>query len=589
MYSLDRILYIVKKTVSHISIRVSILSFIIIIVSCKTVEKSVIAPVDQPVYNFVKFKEVNNAAVVTAHPEASKIGLEILRKGGNAADAAIAVQFALAVCYPVAGNIGGGGFMVYRSAAGDINALDFREKAPGQAFTDMYLDTEGNPISELSTAGHLAAGVPGSVDGMWEVFQKYSQLKDWKTLVQPSVDLARNGFKLTKKQASSLNNKREDFIKYNTVGSQFVAKETWRAGDDFVQADLAKTFEAIRDKGRDGFYEGWVADKIVEEMKRGNGIINHQDLSDYNSVWREPVVGSYKDLKIISMPPPSSGGLILLQLLKMVEPFELGNYGLHSSQAVHTMVEAERRAYADRATHLGDMDFYPVPSSDLINNEYIQSRMDNFDMDKASKSDDIAAGVFEESEQTTHFSIVDQEGNAVSITTTINTGFGNKVIVGGAGFLLNNEMDDFSAKPGTPNYFGLIGAEANKIEPGKRMLSSMTPTIIEQNGNLKMVVGTPGGSTIITSVYQVIMNVFEFNTTAFDAVQLPRFHHQWKPDLIMYEDDFMPEDLSIKLATKGHELKKRGKIGRVEVIYVNDSGRLEAVADSRGDDHVSGY
>lgn len=552
------------------------------ILSCKT--KSLL-----PLYKLDKSIIAPSAAVVSAHPEATKIGLEVLRDGGNAVDAAIAVQFALAVCYPVAGNIGGGGFMIYRGNDGETAALDFREMAPSKAFSDMYLDDNGDPISDLSLIGHMASGVPGTVDGMVKAFEKYSKLKDWKRLVQPSVDLAANGFKLTERQSKNLNKYMEKFVAYNTAPNAFTARKMWKTGDLLKQTNLSKTMAAIRDQGEDGFYKGWVADKIVEEMQRGNGIISHQDLENYESKWRDPVIDSYKGHNIISMPPPSSGGIILVQMLKMIEPFDIGQYDFQSQEAVHLIVESERRAYADRAIHLGDPDYYNVPLAELVDPTYTASRMANFNMEKASVSDSISNGTFEESEQTTHFSIVDEYGNATSVTTTINTGYGSKVVVGGAGFLLNNEMDDFSAKPGVPNFFGLLGAEANKIEPGKRMLSSMTPTIIEKDNKLKLVVGTPGGSTIITSVYQVILNILEFEMTATDAVHSPRFHHQWKPDLVFLEEDCLSEEVKSELTKKGHTLKPRGKIGKVEAIYVRPDGSLEAVADTRADDHAMGY
>ncbi len=537
----------------------------------------------------VKSIDVPNAAVVTAHPEATKIGFDILKQGGNAIDAAIAVQFALAVCYPVAGNIGGGGFMIYRDKAGNVEALDFREKAPGRAFPDMYLDENGQVIDGLSRKGHLAAGVPGTVDGMVKAFEKYSQLNDWAALVQPAVDLATEGFPITARQAELFTTYMQDFTEANTQENAFTAKETWRKGDLLIQKSLGQTLASIRDKREDGFYKGWVAEAIVAEMDRGNGIISLDDLANYESVWRKPVVGEYRGLRIYSMPPPSSGGLILLQLLKMIEPFPMTDYGFQSTQAVHLMVEAERRAYADRATHLGDPDFYPVPTVALLDEAYIRDRMTSFDPSSASKSEDIAAGDFGESEETTHFSIVDKDRNAVSLTTTINTAYGSKVVVGEAGFFLNNEMDDFSAKPGVPNYFGLVGAEANKIESGKRMLSSMTPTIVEKDGDLKLVVGTPGGSTIITSVFQVMVNIFDFGQTATEAVHNPRFHHQWKPDVLFIEDDCLQVGTQDSLRYMGHELKLRGKIGKVEAILVRDTGSLEAVADSRADDHAMGY
>lgn len=534
--------------------------------------------------------EYQNGAVVTAHPLASKVGVDILKKGGNAVDAAIAVKFALAVVYPNAGNLGGGGFMVYRSKTGEVASLDFREKAPAAAFKDMYLDKDGNPITDLSLYGQLAAGVPGAVAGMDEAFKKYASLS-WKELVQPAIELAEKGFAITKKQASEFNEYKTDFIKFNPNGAAIIKNEEWKEGDIFVQKELAETLKRIAKDGRDGFYKGRTADYIVAEMKRGNGIITHKDLEDYQAIWRQPIVGEYKGHKIISMPPPSSGGIALLALLQSVEKYPLAKWGFQSDSTVRAMVEAERRVYADRATHLGDPDFYRVPVEHLTSAEYNRSRMANVSLAKATSSETIKAGVFPgyESEQTTHYSIVDQDGNAVSLTTTINGSYGSLVWVDGAGFLLNNEMDDFSVKPGTPNMYGLLGGKANSVEPGKRMLSAMTPTIIEKDGKLKMVVGTPGGSTIITSVFQTILNVLEFGMTAQESVSAPRFHHQWKPDRVDVEAKAIDENTRISLEKDGYKIHKRGNIGRVENIIVLPNGKLQAGADHRGDDTAMGY
>ena len=557
------------------------INVIFLLTSCKQAKQS------PQLYNITKSVISDSAAVASAHPLATAIGVDILKSGGNAVDAAIAVQFALAVCYPNAGNIGGGGFMVYRGSNGDISALDYREKAAAAATTDMYLDSVGNPVVEKSLFGHLAAGVPGSVDGMVKAFEKYSKLKDWKKLVQPAIDLALNGYKITAREADNLNEDQEKFKKYN-LGVTAFHKQKWETGDLMVQNELGNTLTAIRDFGRAGFYEGKVADFIVQEMKDGDGIITHQDLKDYNSVWREPIVTSYRGHKVISMPPPSSGGLVLTQLFKMVEPYDLKSMKFHSPAAVHLVAEAERRAYADRAKYMGDPDFYKVPVSSLTDLKYITSRMQDFDARKASKSENIAAGVIESSE-TTHFSIVDADGNAVAVTTTLNGGYGAYTVVRGAGFLLNNEMDDFSVKPGAPNMYGLLGAEANKIQPGKRMLSSMTPTIIEKDGKLKMVVGTPGGSTIPTSVFQTISNVIDFGMDADQAVQSPRFHHQWLPDQIFVEKDAISATDRKALEAIGHVFKERGAIGRVEAIVRRDDGKLHTAADRRGDDDAKGY
>nr|WP_181305957.1 gamma-glutamyltransferase [Rufibacter sp. XAAS-G3-1] len=528
--------------------------------------------------------------VVSAHPEASRIGLEILQKGGNAYDAAVATGFALAVAYPVAGNIGGGGFLVYRKQDGEIGALDYREKAPKAATRDMYLDAQGNVIADASTLGHLAVGVPGAVDGMVAMHQKLGSLP-WAQVVQPAVDLARNGVVLTAREARLLNNTRESFLKVNKFTPPVVKNAPWQKGDVLPLPELASTLERIRDKGRDGFYAGETADLLVKEMRRGGGIISHQDLQEYQSVWRPAITGTYRGYKVISMPPPSSGGIALLQLLNMVEPFDLKQWGWQQPATVHVMAEAQRRVYADRATYLGDPDFFQVPVADLLNTQYLKSRMATFDMERATPSAQVLAGklLARESDQTTHYSIVDQWGNAASVTTTLNGNFGSRVVVEGAGFILNNEMDDFSAKPGVPNMFGLIGGEANAIAPGKRMLSSMTPTILEKDGELFMVVGTPGGSTIITSVFQAILNVVDHGMGMQQAVAAPRFHHQWLPDRIETEAKALSPEVREALQKKGHALQNRGNYGAVDGILRLKDGTWEGGADPRGDDTALGY
>ena len=532
--------------------------------------------------------EYRNGMVVSAHPSASKVGLDILKKGGNAVDAAVAVQFALAVVYPGAGNIGGGGFMVYRTADGDIASIDFREKAPGTASRDMFLNTAGNAIAEKSLYGHLAAGVPGSVDGMVQAHARYGKLS-WAEVVQPSIDLARRGFPITESQANDFTGDQKDFIKYNP-GKTYFIKEKWISGELWLQEDLAHTLELIRDKGREGFYAGEVADLIVAEMHSGGGLISLADLKDYHAVWREPVVGNYKDYKVITMPPPSSGGIALIQLLNSVEQYPLKRWGFNSDSAVQVMVEAERRVYADRASHLGDPDFYKVPQKNLIKPAYSKDRMSTFNWNKATLSSDIIAGkVPVESEETTHFSVVDRQGNAVSITTTLNGGYGSKVFVKGAGFLLNNEMDDFSVKPGSPNMYGLLGGEANAIQPGKRMLSSMTPTILEKDGKLFMIVGTPGGSTIMTSVFQTILNVVEFDQGMQSAVSSKRFHHQWYPDEVVFETQGIDSMIMVRLEKKGYKFRERSAIGRVDAILKTQWGYYEGGADPRGDDTKLGW
>ncbi len=531
-----------------------------------------------------------NGMVVCATPDAAKVGLDILKKGGNAVDAAVAVQFALAVTHPEAGNIGGGGFMVYRSAKGESNTLDFREKAPAAASPNMYLDSAGNVIPDMSILTHQASGVPGSVDGMVEAHRKYGKLK-WADLVQPAIDLARDGFKITRLLAGSLNSHQSQFEKLNPGKTYFLKIGGWKEGDLLIQEDLAKTLELIRDKGRDGFYTGKIADELVEEMKNGNGIISKTDLANYHSVWRKAITGKYKGYKIITMPPPSSGGIALLQLLHSVENYPLHRWGYNQDSTVQLIVEAERRVYADRSKYLGDPDFYKVPVDSLLNPAYIDLRMKSFSWNAATLSSSIQPGSFVgyESDQTTHYSIVDHDGNSVAITTTLNGSFGSKIVVKGAGFLLNNEMDDFSAKPGVPNMFGLIGGKANSIQPGKRMLSSMTPTIIEKDGKLFMVVGTPGGSTIITSVFQTILNVIEFNQDMQQAVDSKRFHHQWLPDNVNVERGALIETVIDKLKQKGYKIIIGGPSGRVDAILITKDGYYQGGADPRGDDTKLGY
>ncbi len=533
----------------------------------------------------------DSAMVVSAHPLASKVGATILKKGGNAIDAGVAVQFALAVVYPVAGNIGGGGFLIYRDKNGQVDALDFREKAPALATRDMYLDSVDQVINNLSLRGHLAAGVPGSVAGMVEAHRKYGQLP-WEELIQPAIELAENGFLLTAREARLLNSNLADFTEFNSVLPENVINhEGWEEGNKIYYEDLGRTLKRIQENGKDGFYKGKTAELLVEEMNRGEGIITLEDLANYNAVWRAPLVGEYRGHEIISMPPPSSGGVALLQLLSSVEPYGIGNWGHNKAETIHVITEAERRVYADRATHLGDPDFWEVPVESLIEDIYNANRMVNFSEDSVTRSHLISAGIPTpiESESTTHFSIVDKEGNAVSITTTLNGGFGSKVFVAEAGFLLNNEMDDFSIKPGVPNYYGLIGGEANAIQPGKRMLSSMTPTIVAKDGKLKMVVGTPGGSTIITSVFQTILNVIDHQMNMQEAVNAGRFHHQWRPDTVFVENGAVLVDEIEKLKLKGHYFVDRDGIGKVDAILINNEGKLEAGADRRADDSAAGY
>lgn len=537
-----------------------------------------------------KAKTFNKAAVVTAHPLASKVGVDILKMGGNAIDAAVAVQFALAVVYPNAGNIGGGGFMVYRSSKGEINALDFREKSPEKGHANMYLDKQGNVIEDLSVYGHLSAGVPGSVDGMVEAHKKYGKL-DWKTLLNPAIALAEKGFPITKQQAEEFNEYKESFQKYNPSGAPILKTTSWKKGDLFQQQELANTIRRIADHGRDGFYKGITADLIVKEMHKGNGIISYNDLENYKAVWRQPVTGYYRGHKIICMAPPSSGGPALVALLQSVAQYPLGKWGFQSDSAVRVMVEAERRIYADRAKYLGDPDFIRVPVKELTDSIFNSERLKTVNLTKATVSSDVKAAKFPgyESEETTHFNIVDSEGNAVSITTTLNNSYGSRVFVSGAGFILNDEMDDFSVKPGVPNIYGLVGGKANAIEPNKRMLSSMTPTIVEKDGKLFMVVGTPGGSTIMTSVFQTIVNVIDYQQNAQQSVSSPRFHHQWLPDQIDVEKNAITPEVRKSLENAGYKISPRGNIGRVENIIILPNGKLQTGADPRGDDTASGF
>jgi gamma-glutamyltranspeptidase/glutathione hydrolase len=536
--------------------------------------------------------EGKQGMVVSTHPAASEIGLNILKKGGNAIDAAVAVNFALAVCHPSAGNIGGGGFLVYRDKSGNVKALDYREKAPSAANRDMYLDAEGKIIPGKSMTGIFSVGVPGTVAGMQEMHEKLGRLA-WKELLQPAVDLARNGLVLTEKEARGLNRQRVEFLRENPGKNYLVATEgtEWKAGDLVIQEDLAHTLELILNKKAKGFYKGQTARNIVKEMKAQNGIISKKDLRQYQAVWRTPIRSAYKNYQIIGMPPPSSGGVALAQLLQMVAPYSLNKWGTTSDSTIQVMVEAERRVYADRAKWLGDPDFVKVPVNELIDPTYATSRMSSMNFVQATKSSDIQAGAFPgyESPETTHYSIVDGEGNAVSITTTLNNSYGSKVFVGGSGFLLNDEMDDFSAKAGAPNLYGLIGSKANEIQPNKRMLSSMTPTIVEENGKLKMVVGTPGGSTIITSVFQVVLNTLEMGMNMQQAVEYPRFHHQWMPEKITAEPKRFSDEQQMRLQSKGYTFAPVSAIGLVEGILVLPNGNLQGGADSRGDDTVSAY
>ena len=538
-----------------------------------------------------------NGMVATAHPEASRVGLEILRAGGNAVDAAVAVQFALAVVYPGAGNLGGGGFMVYRDKTGAAHTLDFREKAPAKATPTMYLDSAGNVRpGGLSISGHLASGVPGSVDGMVQAHGRFGNLP-WQQVLQPAIDLAKRGFPLTERDARGLNGIRSDLLKINPNKTYFLngsATDTtrWAKGQTLVQADLSQTLRRIQEQGRNGFYAGETARMLAAEMQKNGGIITEKDLADYQSVWRDPIKASCKDLNIITMAPTSSGGVALVQLMRFVEPFPLRQWGWNRDSTVQVMIEAERRVYADRAKFLGDPDFVKVPVAELTSYPYLKTRWNTFDWNKATDSRTVRGGSIPgyESLETTHFSVVDHEGNAVSITTTLNGGYGSRVVVDGAGFFMNNEMDDFSIKPGTPNMYGLVGSAANAIAPGKRMLSSMTPSIIEKGGKLYMVVGTPGGSTIMTSVFQTVLNVVEHGMTMQQSVNALKFHHQWLPDKTIFETGAFSEKTQQVLQSRGYILEKlTNTLGRMDCILVRPDGSFEGASDPRADNTAMGY
>ena len=557
--------------------------FLILLTFCLDSNAQQILP-----YTITKKIEGTSGAVVSAHPLASKVGLNILKAGGNAVDAAIATQLALAVVYPGAGNLGGGGFMIACLNNGKTVALDYREMAPSNATKDMYLDKNGNPITQLSLEGPMASGIPGTVAGLF-ASKKYAKLS-LKKLISPAIQLAEKGFPITASQAQSFNNNKSDFERMNKTAVAFVKNAPWKEGDVLIQPELAKTLKRILRKGVKGFYKGPVAKLIVQEMNRGKGIISLADLKNYKAIERTAIRYNYKDYEIVGMPMPSSGGIIIQQLMKIIEQRNIADMGFQTAASVQLMTEAERRAFADRGTYMGDADFVKVPVKTLVSESYLQQRMNDFKPGVAGNSEITKEGIISESEETTHISIVDNEGNAVSVTTTLNGNYGSYTVVSGAGFLLNNEMDDFSVKPGSPNMYGAVGKAANAIAPGKRMLSSMSPTIVLKNNKPYIVVGTPGGTTIPTSVFQSLVNLLEFNLNEEDAVNKPKFHHQWLPDELFIEKDF-PTTVAAELKAMGYKLSIRTGIGRTELIRItNNNGRkVVAIADKRGDDAAEGY
>jgi len=539
-----------------------------------------------------------NPTVVSARKDASEIGLKIMEDGGNAFDAMIAVQLALSVSHPTAGNISGGGFMVYKLSDGSEGSLDFREKAPNSSSADMYLDEDGNVIPGLSSLGGLAVGVPGTISAIFDIHEKFGLLPI-EDLFKPSIELAENGFLVTKYLEDELNEKRNVFIMMN--GEESLYSKNYKEGDTIKNNNYAQTLIKIMNEGKDGFYSGEVAEDMIETISKKGGIMTLNDLLDYESIWREPVKFKYKDYDIISMSFPSSGGILLGQMMKAIEKFDLSEIPHNSAEYIQLLTEIERRAFADRSDLMGDPDFMNLPVYEFMDEEYIEDRMKSFSWEEATPSSEIKPGevIFNESDETTHFSIIDKNGNAVSVTTTLNNSFGSKVYVENSGFFLNNEMDDFSSKPGFPNFFGVLGSEANSIQPGKRMLSAMTPTIVLKNNKPKLILGSPGGPSIITSVFQTILNVIEYEMDVNEAVSAPRFHHQWYPDLIVMEENVSSYEVDSVLKSKNYLLVKlpikedtlgvykRSNIGAVDAILIDDFKNVSGGADARREHYTS--
>ncbi|MGC1062071.1 gamma-glutamyltransferase [Pantoea agglomerans] len=546
--------------------------------------------VDSDTFHPVK---AQHGMVASVDAMATQVGVEILRQGGNAVDAAVAVGFALAVTHPQAGNLGGGGFMLLRTASGRATAIDFREMAPGHASRDMFLDKQGNADSKLSLTSHLASGTPGTVAGLALAAQKYGTLP-LSTLLAPAIKLARDGIPVNDALADDLKTYgKEVLITHPNSKAIFYKPDgtPWQKGDRLVQKNLAHSLQLIARQGPDAFYKGEIADEIAGEMAQHGGLINKADLAAYRAVERKPISGTYRGYEVFSMPPPSSGGIHIVQILNILENFDLAKMGFGSADAMQVMAEAEKYAYADRSEYLGDPEFVKVPWQALTSKAYAKTLAQQIDVAKARPSSEIKPGKLEpyESNQTTHFSVVDKQGNAVAVTYTLNTYFGSGIVAGNSGILMNNEMDDFSAKPGTPNVYGLVGGEANAVQPAKRPLSSMSPTIVAKGGKTWLVTGSPGGSRIITTVLQMVVNSIDFGMNVAEATNAPRFHHQWLPDQLRVEKGFSPDTLRL-LETKGQHVKVLPSMGSTQSIMIGPDGMLYGASDPRSiDDLSAGY